>query len=182
MRAYFHTHRLPITISNCTNNYGPYQFPEKLIPLFITNVLEDKKLPVYGRGLNIRDWIYVDDHNAGVEAIINKGRIGETYCLGGENELSNLEITLAILKLLGAGEDRIEYVVDRKGHDFRYAMDINKSKQELGWSPRVDFRTGLAKTADWYKNNQDWWKKIKNGEYQKYYHEQYDNRRSATAI
>lgn len=182
VRAYFHTHRLPITISNCTNNYGPYQFPEKLIPLFITNVLEDKKLPVYGRGLNIRDWIYVDDHNAGVEAIINKGRIGETYCLGGENELSNLEITLAILKLLGAGEDRIEYVVDRKGHDFRYAMDINKSKQELGWSPRVDFRTGLAKTADWYKNNQDWWKKIKNGEYQKYYHEQYDNRRSATAI
>jgi len=176
VRAYFHTHGLPVTISNCTNNYGPYQFPEKLIPLFITNLLEGKKVPVYGRGSNIRDWIYVDDHNAGVEAIIRKGRAGETYCLGGENELSNLEITRSILDLLGAGEDRIEYVEDRKGHDFRYAMDIAKARRELDWYPRVDFKTGLDRTVEWYKNNQDWWKKIKSGEYQKYYQEQYINR------
>jgi len=161
VRAYYHTYNLPITISNCTNNYGPFQFPEKLIPLFITNLLEGKKVPVYGRGSNLRDWIYVDDHNAGVEAIIKKGRVGETYCLGGENELSNLEITKNILELLGAGEDRIEYVEDRKGHDFRYAMDIGKARHELDWQPRVDFKTGLAKTVAWYKNNQNWWKKLK---------------------
>ena len=161
VRAYFHTHNLPITISNCTNNYGPFQFPEKLIPLFITNLLEGKKVPVYGRGSNIRDWIYVDDHNAGVEAIIKKGRIGETYCLGGENELSNLEITKNILELIGAGDDRIEYVEDRKGHDFRYAMNISKAKKELSWYPIVDFKTGLVKTVAWYKDNQEWWKKIK---------------------
>jgi len=161
VRAYFYTHNLPITISNCTNNYGPFQFPEKLIPLFITNLLEGKKVPVYGRGLNIRDWIYVDDHNAGVESIIKKGRIGETYCLGGENELSNLEITKNILELLGAGEDRIEYVEDRKGHDFRYAMDISKARRELDWQPRVDFKTGLAKTVAWYQNNQGWWRKLR---------------------
>jgi len=176
VRAYYHTHKLPITISNCTNNYGPYQFPEKLIPLFITNLIEGKKVPVYGRGSNIRDWIYVDDHNSGVEAIITKGKIGETYCLGGDNELSNLDITNGILKSMGFGQEMIEYVEDRKGHDFRYAINTSKAKKELGWDQKVDFKTGLQKTVDWYKNNQDWWKKIKSGEYKNYYEKQYGNR------
>ncbi|MEA3464217.1 MAG: dTDP-glucose 4,6-dehydratase [Patescibacteria group bacterium] len=149
VRAYFHTHKLPITISNCTNNYGPYQFPEKLIPLFITNLIENKKIPVYGKGENIRDWIYVDDHNAGVDIIIKKGKIGETYCLGGGNELTNLELTKEILQLMDAGEDMIEYVKDRPGHDFRYAMDYSKIKNELGWQPQIDFDQGLARTAEW---------------------------------
>lgn len=161
VRAYYHTHGLPITVSNCTNNYGPYQFPEKLIPLFITNLLESKKVPVYGKGSNIRDWIYVDDHNAGVEAILKKGRIGETYCLGGENELSNLDITEEILALMNLGHDQIEYVEDRKGHDLRYAMNIEKAKKELDWYPRIDFKTGLEKTLSWYENNENWWKKLK---------------------
>lgn len=161
VRAYYHTHKLPITISNCTNNYGPYQFPEKIIPLFITNLLDEKKVPVYGEGRNIRDWIYVDDHNAGVDAIIHKGKIGETYCLGGGNELANLEITKKILKLMGASEDMIEYVKDRPGHDFRYAMDISKAKNELGWEPETDFDRVLTKTVEWYKNNQEWWRKLK---------------------
>lgn len=161
VRAYYHTHKLPVTISNCTNNYGPYQFPEKLIPLFVTNLIEGKKVPVYGRGSNIRDWIYVDDHNAGVEAIIKNGRIGETYCLGGENELSNLEITKDILQLMGVGDEMVEYVEDRKGHDFRYAMDISKAKAELGWYPKVDFKSGLGKTVEWYKANSEWWMKLK---------------------
>lgn len=161
VRAYYHTHNLPITISNCTNNYGPYQFPEKLIPLFITNLFEGKKVPVYGKGSNIRDWIYVDDHNAGVEAILKKGKIGETYCLGGENELSNLDITEEILALMGLGHDRIEYVEDRKGHDLRYAMNIAKAKKELDWFPKVDFKTGLQKTLEWYKDNKAWWKALK---------------------
>ncbi|MEI6851131.1 MAG: dTDP-glucose 4,6-dehydratase, partial [Candidatus Saccharibacteria bacterium] len=161
VRAYWHTHKLPITISNCTNNYGPYQYPEKLIPLFITNLFDGRKVPVYGRGSNIRDWIYVDDHNAGVEAIILKGKIGETYCLGGENELSNLEITNDILQLMHQGEEMIEYVEDRKGHDLRYAMDISKAKRELEWYPKIDFKTGLVKTLNWYKENQEWWQALK---------------------
>ncbi|MBU4347240.1 dTDP-glucose 4,6-dehydratase [Patescibacteria group bacterium] len=161
VRAYYHTHKLPITISNCTNNYGPYQFPEKIIPLFITNLLDEKKVPVYGEGRNIRDWIYVDDHNAGVDAVIHKGKIGETYCLGGGNELTNLEITKKILKLMNKGEEMIEYVVDRPGHDFRYAMDISKAKDELGWRPEMDFNRGLTKTVEWYKNNQEWWRRLK---------------------
>ncbi len=172
-RAYFHTHKLPITISNCTNNYGPFQFPEKLIPLFITNLIEGEKVPVYGKGENIRDWIYVDDHNAGVDAIIKKGRIGETYCLGGENEITNLEITKKILNLMGMGEEMIEYVKDRPGHDFRYAMDITKAKNELGWRPKIKFEEGLKKTVEWYKNNKDWWRGIKSGSYLEYYKKQY---------
>lgn len=172
-RAYFHTHKLPVTISNCTNNYGPFQFPEKLIPLFITNLTEDKKVPVYGEGKNIRDWIYVDDHNAGVDAVIKKGRIGETYCLGGENEITNLEITKSILGLMGKGEEMIEYVKDRPGHDFRYAMDITKAKNELGWEPKLKFEEGLKKTVEWYKDNKEWWRGIKNGEYLEYYAKQY---------
>lgn len=161
VRAYWHTHKLPITISNCTNNYGPYQYPEKLIPLFVTNLVEGKKVPVYGAGKNIRDWIYVDDHNAGVDAIIKKGKIGETYCLGGENEITNIDITKKILELMDKGEEMIEYVEDRKGHDFRYAMDIKKAREELGWEPKYNFENGLVKTVEWYKENEEWWKKLK---------------------
>lgn len=160
VRAYWHTYQLPITISNCTNNYGPYQYPEKLIPLFITNLMLNKKVPVYGQGLNIRDWIYVDDHNLGVEAILAKGKLGETYCLGGENELTNLDITKLILQALNKTESEIEYVADRLGHDFRYAMDISKARKELNWQPQVDFQTGLQKTITWYQNNQAWWGKL----------------------
>lgn len=161
VRAYFHVHGLPITISNCSNNYGPYQYPEKLIPLFITNLIEGKKVPVYGNGQNIRDWIHVDDHNRGVEAIIKKGKIGETYCLGGGNEKSNLEITKEILDIMGAGAEVIEYVADRRGHDFRYAIDFSKAKRDLGWEPKIDFTSGLRTTVEWYKNNQEWWQKLK---------------------
>lgn len=161
VRAYYHTHNLPITISNCTNNYGPYQFPEKLIPFFVTNLLDGKKVPVYGKGSNIRDWIFVDDHNAGVEAILKRGKIGETYCLGGENELSNLDITEQILSLMGVGHEMVEYVEDRKGHDFRYAMEIAKAKNELDWYPKIDFKSGLQKTVNWYRSNEDWWRPLK---------------------
>lgn len=161
VRAYFHTHKLPITISNCSNNYGPYQFPEKLIPLFITNLLEGKKVPVYGRGQNIRDWIQVDDHNRGVELIIKNGKIGETYCLGGGNEIKNIDITKSILQLMNQGEEMIEYVADRPGHDLRYAIDFSKAQKDLGFSPREDFLSGLKKTIDWYRENEAWWKKLK---------------------
>ena len=173
VRAYWHTHNLPITISNCSNNYGPYQFPEKVIPLFITNLLEGKKVPLYGEGKNIRDWIYVDDHNTGVEMVIKRGKIGETYCLGGGNELTNLELTKKILKLMNYDEKLIEYVKDRPGHDFRYAMDYSKARRELGWQPETTFDKGLAQTIDWYKNNQKWWKRIKSGEYSEYYKKNY---------
>lgn len=173
VRAYYYTHQLPITISNCSNNYGPYQFPEKLIPLFITNLMEDKKVPVYGDGQNIRDWIHVDDHNRGVDLIIEKGEIGETYCLGGYNEKTNLEITNKILELLDKNQDFIEYVEDRKGHDKRYAIDFSKMKKELGWQPEIDFGEGLKKTVEWYQKNQNWWQKIKSGEYLEYYQKQY---------
>jgi dTDP-glucose 4,6-dehydratase len=176
VRAYFHTHGLPITISNCTNNYGPHQFPEKLIPLFVTNLLENKKVPLYAEGKNVRDWIYVNDHNEGVEAIIKKGRMGETYCLGGGNELTNLEITKKILNLMGMGGEMIEHVADRLGHDLRYAMDYSKIQNELGWSPRTSFDDGLDITIKWYKVNEDWWKKIKSGEYREYYEKNYGKR------
>ena len=162
MRAYFHTYGLPITISNCSNNYGPYQFPEKLIPLFVTNLIEGKKVPVYGEGKNIRDWIHVEDHNRGVEQIIQKGKIGETYCLGGDSEKTNLEITKKILSLMNCGEEMIENVPDRLGHDLRYAIDFSKAAKELDWRPEISFDEGLEKTVDWYKNNQDWWQKLKN--------------------
>jgi len=173
VRACWHTYNLPVTISNCSNNYGPYQFPEKIIPLFITNLMENKKVPVYGEGKNIRDWIQVDDHNRGVEMIIKKGKIGETYCLGGNCEKNNIEITRKILELMGKGEEMIEYVKDRPGHDLRYAIDFSKINKELGWQPEIKFEDGLVQTIEWYKNNQDWWKKIKSGEYQKYYKKQY---------
>jgi dTDP-glucose 4,6-dehydratase len=162
VRAYFHVHNLPVTISNCSNNYGPYQYPEKIIPLFITNLLEGKKLPVYGRGENIRDWIHVDDHNRGLDLIIHKGLPGETYCLGGGNEKSNMEITREILEIMGKDENMIEYVSDRRGHDFRYAIDFTKAERELGFKPQIDFLSGLKATVSWYMENEAWWKKIKN--------------------
>ncbi|MDP2944014.1 MAG: dTDP-glucose 4,6-dehydratase [bacterium] len=161
VRAYYHTYKLPITISNCSNNYGPYQYPEKLIPLFITNLMAGKPVPVYGAGANIRDWIHVDDHNRGVDMIIKKGRIGETYCLGGHNEKTNLEITGLILSLMGKGREMIEYVPDRLGHDLRYAIDFSKAKKELGWEPLLSFADGLRATVDWYKVNVAWWQKLK---------------------
>ena len=176
VRSYYYTHRLPITISNCSNNYGPYHFPEKVIPLFITNLMENKKVPVYGQGKNVRDWIYVTDHVKGIDAIIQKGKIGETYCLGGDSEITNIDLTKKLLKLMDKGEDMIEYVKDRPGHDLRYAMDYTKAKNELGWSPEVDLDEGLKQTIDWYKNNEEWWKRVKSGEYQDYYKKQYKDR------
>lgn len=161
VRAYFSTYHLPVTISNSSNNYGPFQHPEKLIPLFITNLIEGKKVPVYGNGQNIRDWLFVEDHSRGIDAIIQKGQIGQTYCLGGHCEKTNLEITYKILELMGQKTDMIEFVADRPGHDFRYAIDSSKARLDLGWQPAVDFEVGLRQTVEWYKKNQDWWKKIK---------------------
>jgi dTDP-glucose 4,6-dehydratase len=161
VKAYYYTYGLPITISNCSNNYGPYQFPEKLISLFITNLLEGKKMPVYGGGLNIRDWIHVNDHNEAVDLIIHKGKIGETYCVGGGSEMKNIEVARAILRYFDYGEDMIEYVPDRKGHDFRYAIDSSKIKKELCWKPKYTFEQGLKETVEWYKINEKWWKPLK---------------------
>lgn len=160
-RAYFHTYKLPITISNCSNNYGPFQFPEKLIPFFATNLIEGKKLPLYGQGLNVRDWLFVEDHCRAIDLIIRKGKIGETYCVGGDSEKSNIEIAKSILKSFGKDENWIEFVEDRKGHDLRYAIDFSKINKELGWKPTTDFETGLEKTLQWYRDNEDWWKKLK---------------------
>ena len=157
VRAYFHTHNLPITISNCSNNYGPFQHVEKLIPLFVTNLLVGKKVPVYGTGMNIRDWIHVDDHNRGVDMIIKKGNLGETYLLGANSERSNLEITKEILKLMGEGDDKIDYVEDRLGHDLRYGINFSKAEKELGFKPEYTFSEGLQETINWYKNNVKWW-------------------------
>lgn len=162
VRAAWHTHQLPVTISNCSNNYGPYQFPEKLIPLFITNLLEGKKVPLYGTGANVRDWLHVEDHCAGVDAALRRGRLGETYCFGGRNERSNAELTQLILFELGAGKEHIQPVADRKGHDFRYAMDPTKAETELGWEPATPFLHGLRHTIAWYKANKDWWEPLKN--------------------
>ncbi len=173
VQAYFHTYQLPITLSNCSNNYGPYQFPEKFIPLAITNLLEGKKVPIYGDGLNIRDWLFVEDHCAALDLIIHKGKVGETYCLGGQAEKTNLEIAQKILKLMGKNEDQLEYVKDRPGHDKRYAIDFSKIKYHLEWEPQTDFENGLQKTIEWYKDNESWWRSIKSGEYQKYYEKQY---------
>ncbi|HDQ22821.1 MAG TPA: dTDP-glucose 4,6-dehydratase [Candidatus Uhrbacteria bacterium] len=176
VRSYYYTHGLPITISNCSNNYGPYQFPEKIIPLFVTHLLEGKKVPVYGEGKNIRDWIFVDDHSRGVDFVIQKGKIGQTYCLGGDSEITNIELTRKILGLMDQGEEMIEFVKDRPGHDLRYAMDYTKAKNELGWEPLVDLEQGLKKTIDWYKKNKEWRERIKSREYLDYYKKQYQER------
>ena len=174
VRAYYHTYNLPITISNCSNNFGPYQFPEKLFPLVITNLLEGKKVPVYGDGLYVRDWLYVEDHCRAIDLILEKGKVGEMYCIGGLTEdINNLEVIKKILRLLGKSEDSIEYVKDRMGHDRRYALDWSKIKNELGWEPQYSFDEWLEKTVKWYQENEQWWKNVKNGEYKEYYQKQY---------
>ena len=176
VRAAFHTHGFPCVTTRCSNNYGPYQFPEKLIPLMIANALEDKKLPVYGDGRNVRDWIHVADHCAGVLAVLEKGRLGEVYNLGGEAEMENIAVVRAILRELGKGEDLIQFVKDRPGHDRRYAMDITKATRELGWRPRLTFAEGLAQTVRWYVEHRAWWERVRSGAYQEYYEKQYGDR------
>lgn len=162
VRAYGETYGLPFTITNCSNNYGEYHFPEKLFPLAITNILEGKKIPVYGDGLNVRDWLYVQDHCSAIEAVLLKGKIGETYTVGGlKDDVNNLEIARLIIKLMGADEDMIEFVKDRPGHDRRYAVDWTKIHAELGWSPSVTLEAGLQQTISWYREHQDWWKPLK---------------------
>jgi len=177
VRAYYHTYGLPITITNCSNNFGPFQFPEKLIPLAITNVLEGKKVPIYGDGLHVRDWLYVEDHCRAIERVLEKGKVGETYCVGGlTKDINNLTVVKKILQILGKDESFIEFVKDRPGHDRRYAIDWSKIKNELGWQPLYDFDTWLEKTVEWYKTNEDWWRRVKSGDYQKYYEIQYRKR------
>lgn len=176
VRAYWHTYNLPITISNCSNNYGPYMFPEKIIPLFITNIIEGKKVPIYGTGENVRDWIHADDHSRGIDFILKKGEVGETYCLGSRNERSNIDLAKKILQLMGRGEDMIEFIKDRPGHDLRYAIDNSKAVSELRWSPGISFGDGLSKMIEWYKKNEVWWRRIKSGRYKDYYEKQYVNR------
>ncbi len=174
--AYHRTFGLPVTISRCSNNYGPYHFPEKLIPLMIANALNDKKLPVYGTGENVRDWLYVEDHCKAIDLIIHKGRVGEIYNVGGHNEMRNIDIVKLIIKALGKSEDLIEFVSDRKGHDLRYAIDPTKISTELGWEPETMFVEGIQKTIDWYLNNREWWEEIISGEYKDYYDRMYNAR------
>jgi dTDP-glucose 4,6-dehydratase len=161
VRAYNRTHKLDTVITRCSNNYGQYQFPEKVMPLFITNIIEGKKVPLYGNGLNVRDWLHVDDHCRGIALALTKGRAGEVYNIGGGTELTNVELTHKILKAMGVGEEFIQSVEDRKGHDLRYSVDISKINKELGYSPQVNFEDGLIQTINWYKNNEAWWKKHK---------------------
>lgn len=176
VQAYYRTYKLPVTISRCSNNYGPYHFPEKLIPLMIANVLNDKKLPVYGKGENVRDWLYVEDHCSAIDLIIRKGKIGEVYNIGGHNERTNLEVVKTIIKELSKSEDLIEFVTDRPGHDRRYAIDPTKIHNELGWLPATKFDDGIKKTIDWYLTHKSWWEKIISGEYKDYYDKMYKNR------
>ena len=176
VQAYYRTYKLPVTISRCSNNYGPYHFPEKLIPLMIANALNDKKLPVYGKGENVRDWLYVEDHCSAIDLIIRKGKIGEVYNIGGHNERTNLEVVKTIIKELGKSEDLIEFVTDRPGHDRRYAIDPTKIHNELGWLPATKFDDGIKKTIEWYLTHKSWWEKIISGEYKDYYDKMYKNR------
>lgn len=184
VRAWHHTYGMPIIISNCSNNYGPYQFPEKLIPLFINNIVHKKPLPVYGEGVNVRDWLYVEDHAAAIDLAFHKGKVGETYNIGGHNEWRNIDLIKLLIKLTdsklgrpeGSSESLITYVKDRAGHDMRYAIDAGKIEKELGWKPSLQFEEGLSKTIDWYLNNQDWLDSVTSGKYREYYKEQYENR------
>jgi dTDP-glucose 4,6-dehydratase len=184
VRAYHHTYGLPVIISNCSNNYGPNQFPEKLIPLFINNIIEMKSLPVYGKGENVRDWLFVEDHATAIELILKRGRNGETYNIGGHNEWKNIDLIRLLCKIMdkklgrdpGTSESLISYVKDRAGHDLRYAIDASKLQKEVGWQPSLTFEEGLEKTVDWYLNNQEWLKSVTSGEYLTYYKEQYENR------
>ena len=174
--AYYRTFGLPVTISRCSNNYGPYHFPEKLIPLMIANALANKPLPVYGQGLNVRDWLYVEDHCKAIDLILHKGRVGEVYNVGGHNEMRNIDIVKLICRALGKPESLITYVADRKGHDMRYAIDPTKIHTELGWLPETKFEDGIQKTIQWYLDNRSWWQDIISGEYQNYYQKMYGDR------
>lgn len=174
--AYHRTYGLNVTISRCSNNYGPYHFPEKLIPLMIANCLNDKPLPVYGEGLNVRDWLYVEDHCKAIDLIIHNGRNGEVYNVGGHNEMKNIDIVKLICDYLGKPYSLITHVTDRKGHDMRYAIDPTKIHNELGWQPETKFKDGIKKTIDWYLNNREWWETIISGEYRNYYDKMYSNR------
>ncbi len=176
VQAYVRTYGIPATISRCSNNYGPYHFPEKLIPLMIINALSDKALPVYGEGKNVRDWLYVEDHCSAIDLIIHKGTPGEIYNVGGHNERTNLEVVKTIVGILGKSEDLITFVKDRKGHDLRYAIDPSKIENELGWKPKTVFEDGIKKTISWYLDNKEWWQEIINGEYKNYYEKMYGNR------
>lgn len=184
VRAYHHTYDLPVVISNCSNNYGANQFPEKLIPLFIHNIKENKSLPVYGKGDNVRDWLWVNDHADAIDVIFHSGKVGETYNIGGNNEWQNIELIKKLCEIMdeklgrtaGSSEKLITYVKDRQGHDKRYAIDASKLKNDLGWEPSIDFAEGLEKTVDWYLENEAWLKNVTSGAYQKYYQEQYQNR------
>jgi len=174
--AYHRTHGLPATISRCSNNYGPYHFPEKLIPLVIANALNDKPIPVYGTGINVRDWLYVKDHCKAIDLIIHNGTVGEIYNIGGHNEMRNIDIVKLILKKLKKDESLITFVKDRAGHDMRYAIDPSKIHNELGWLPETSFKDGIELTVDWYLDNKEWWENIISGEYQNYYEKMYSNR------
>jgi len=184
VRAYFHTYHLPVKISNCSNNYGPYQFPEKLIPLCINNILNEKPLPIYGKGENVRDWLYVEDHARAIDIIFHHGKIGETYNIGGNSEKKNIEVVQTLCRIMnkkmnkpnGYYEKLITFVKDRAAHDLRYAIDFTKLKTELNWQPSVSFEEGIEKTIDWYLNNSEWLKNVTSGNYQKYYEEQYSKR------
>lgn len=176
VRSYHETFGLPVNITRCSNNYGPYQFPEKLIPLMIANAMNDKSLPVYGDGLNIRDWLYVEDHCSAIDLVLHKGINGEVYNIGGNNERTNIQIVQTILRELGKPETLIQYVKDRPGHDRRYGIDATKITKELGWEPKHNFETGIHETIRWYLDNQDWWKRIQTGEYQQYFSKQYGER------
>ena len=176
VNAYHRTYGLPTTISRCSNNYGPYQFPEKLIPLMIANALAEKPLPIYGEGINVRDWLYVEDHCKAIDLIIRNGKVGEVYNIGGHNEMKNIDIVKIICKALGKSEDLIVHVTDRKGHDMRYAIDPAKIHAELGWLPETKFVDGIQKTIKWYLDNKEWWERIVSGEYQNYYYKMYGDR------
>lgn len=177
VRAYYTTYGLPITISNCSNNIGPFCFPEKLIPLAITNLLEGKKVPIYKPGNQIREWLYVEDHCSAIDAILQKGRVGETYFIGPDNiPLTNLEVIKKLLQIMNLPEDRIEFVTDRPGHDQKYALDHTKISREIGWRAKYDLDAALTKTVQWYKDHESWWRKVKSGEYLKYYERQYGNK------
>jgi dTDP-glucose 4,6-dehydratase len=177
VRSYYHTFKMPVLTTRCSNNYGPYHFPEKLIPLFVTNLIEGKKVPLYGDGLNVRDWLYVEDHCEAIRAVLNKGRFGEVYNVGGNNEITNRRITEIILAEMGCKWDEcVQYVKDRPGHDRRYAIDASKMKRELGWEPKHRFEQAIRTTIEWYRRNEHWWRAIKSKEYLKYYELQYAGR------
>jgi dTDP-glucose 4,6-dehydratase len=177
VRSYFHTFRMPVLITRCSNNYGPYHFPEKMIPLFVTNLMEDKQVPLYGDGMNVRDWLYVEDHCEAIWTVLNRGQVGEVYNIGGNNEIPNRRITEIILKDMGKSWDKsVQYVKDRPGHDRRYAIDASKMRKELGWEPKHKFEEAIKTTIQWYRDHEKWWREIKSGEYLKYYEQQYVKR------